>query len=117
MICLSVAMRHGRCGKAAESSSDNGMLNCRLASKHGKALTVLCLGAHSDDIEIGCGGTILKLIDDYERIELYWVVFSSGKRRRQEAKASASAFLERAKRKTIIIKNFRDGFFPYSGGE
>ena len=93
------------------------MLNCRLASKRGKALTVLCLGAHSDDIEIGCGGTILKLIEDYERIEVYWVVFSSGKRRRQEAKASASAFLERAKRKTIIIKNFRDGFFPYSGRE
>ena len=93
------------------------MLNCRLTSKQGKALTVLCLGAHSDDIEIGCGGTILKLIEDYERIEFYWVVFSSGKERRREAKASASAFLERAKRKTVIIKNFRDGFFPYSGRE
>src|SRR5689334_16647180 len=111
MTCLSAAMRHGRCGKAAknngnEYSSDNGMLNCRLAPKRSKALTVLCLGAHSDDIEIGCGGTILKLIEDHQRIELYWVVFSSGKRRREEAKSSASAFLERAKRKTIIIKNF-----------
>ena len=65
------------------------MLNCRLNSNHGDTLTILCLGAHSDDIELGCGGTILKLIEDHERTELYWVVFSSSKRRRQEAAASA----------------------------
>jgi LmbE family N-acetylglucosaminyl deacetylase len=93
------------------------VLNCRLNSKDGEALKILCLGAHSDDIELGCGGTILKLIEDHERTELYWVVFSSSKRRRQEAAASARAFLEKAKRKTVVIKSFRDGFFPYSGRE
>jgi len=95
--------------------SVHGMMNCRFAPNHGKALTILCLGAHSDDIEIGCGGTILKLIEEHEDIVLYWVVFSSGKRRRREAEESARAFLKNAKRNTIVVKNFRDGFFPFSG--
>jgi len=93
------------------------MLNCRLAPEQGRPLKILCLGAHSDDIEIGCGGTILKLIEEQERTELYWVVFSAGKRRRREAKESANAFLEKAKRKTVVVKNFRDGYLPYSGRE
>jgi LmbE family N-acetylglucosaminyl deacetylase len=73
------------------------------------------LGAHSDDIEIGCGGTILKLIEDHQDIILYWVVFSSGKRRKREAEESARVFLKAAKRKTVVIKSFHDGFFPHSG--
>jgi len=93
------------------------MLDCRVAPEQGKALTILCLGAHSDDIEIGCGGTILKLIEEHERTELYWVVFSASKRRRREAEESAHAFLEKARRKTVVVKKFRDGFFPYSGRE
>jgi LmbE family N-acetylglucosaminyl deacetylase len=91
------------------------MLTCRLGLTKGNPLTVLCLGAHSDDIEIGCGGTILKLIEDHQEIILYWVVFSSGKRRKREAEESARAFLKGAKRKTVAIKSFRDGFFPHSG--
>jgi LmbE family N-acetylglucosaminyl deacetylase len=91
------------------------MLHLQFPQHKGRTLTILCLGAHSDDIEIGCGGTILKLIEEYQHIEFYWVVFSSGKRRREEAEESARAFLKAAKQKTIIVKQFRDGFFPYSG--
>lgn len=80
-------------------------------------LKVLCLGAHCDDIEIGCGGTILKLIAHYPNVEFYWVVFSANPQRAQEASASANAFLRHAQEKKIVIKDFRDSFFPYIGLE
>jgi LmbE family N-acetylglucosaminyl deacetylase len=78
---------------------------------------VLCLGAHSDDIEIGCGGTILRLIRSHESIEFLWVVFSADPPRDQEARECANLFLRRVKRKQIIIKNFPTSFFPYAGKE
>jgi LmbE family N-acetylglucosaminyl deacetylase len=78
---------------------------------------VLCLGAHSDDIEIGCGGTILQLFSSRRNLEVCWVVFSSGGEREREALASAGLFLAQAKQKEIIVKNFRDGFFPYDGAK
>lgn len=92
------------------------MINLKLFHKN-DSLTILCLGAHSDDIEIGCGGTVLKLIGQYKNINFHWVVFSSSKKRKGEAKNSANAFLEGAVHRTVIIKEFRDGFFPYVGGE
>lgn len=76
---------------------------------------VLCLGAHCDDIEIGCGGTVLKLLGDYPDTEFYWVVFSADQQRAQEASASADMFLRHARERNIVIKDFRDGFFPYIG--
>ncbi len=82
-----------------------------------KLRQVLCLGAHSDDIEIGCGGTILKLIEAFPDLEFYWVVFGATGERRAEALASANTFLKGAKQKTIEVKEFRDGFFPYMGME
>lgn len=75
---------------------------------------VLCLGAHSDDIEIGCGGTVLRLVRDFPEIEFDWVVFSAAGERAVEAKRSAERFLGGA-RARIILKDFRDGFFPYHG--
>jgi LmbE family N-acetylglucosaminyl deacetylase len=78
---------------------------------------VLCLGAHSDDIEIGCGATVIRLLDRTPNLEFYWVVFCSNPVRAKEAQKSAAWFLRRARKKTIIIKSFRDGFLPYSGGE
>ncbi len=80
-----------------------------------ESFKVLCLGAHSDDIEIGCGGTILKLKEQYKHVEFYWVVFSSNQERAKEAKDSANAFLETAAGKKIIVKEFRDGYFPFDG--
>jgi LmbE family N-acetylglucosaminyl deacetylase len=78
---------------------------------------VLCIGAHSDDIEIGCGGTLLKLIDLYPDLTIYWVVLGASGKREQEAFASAQKLMKEVNHKQVIIKGFRDGFFPYLGME
>ena len=92
------------------------MMNLEFARRV-DTLKVLCLGAHSDDIEIGCGGTVLKLIKDHKRTAFDWVVLSAEEIRRKEAEASAAAFLAGAGRRKVVVKKFRDGFFPYAGGE
>ena len=76
---------------------------------------ILCLGAHSDDIEIGCGGTLLKLIRDHRDLNIWWVVFSAGRSRSREARSSAAAFLSGVTKKKIVVKKFRDSFFPFDG--
>lgn len=78
---------------------------------------ILCLGAHSDDIEIGCGGTILRLIEQNPRLHVRWVVFSASPQRRREAQAGAAYFLAGAARAEVSVCAFRDGFFPYIGAE
>jgi LmbE family N-acetylglucosaminyl deacetylase len=79
---------------------------------------VLCLGAHSDDIEIGCGGSILRLIAENPDLQVYWVVLGANKpARAEEAQASAELILDGVKEKTIAIKGFRDSYFPYIGDE
>lgn len=78
---------------------------------------VLCLGAHCDDIEIGCGGTILTLARTFPHLHVHWVVFSSTSEREQEAHLSAQAFLAQVANKTVTIHQFRDGFFPHLGVE
>src|SRR5262249_19828689 len=78
---------------------------------------ILCLGAHCDDIEIGCGGTILRLAREYDNLVFTWVVFSSNRERAQEALESANLFLQHTKEQTVSINSFRDGFFPYIGAE
>lgn len=70
------------------------------------------IGAHSDDIEIGCGGTILNLQQSYPQASYSWVVLSGNKTRRLEAEQGASRFLEQATDKTIRLGSFTDGFFP-----
>src|SRR5712664_2472450 len=77
------------------------------------ALRVLCLGAHADDIEIGCGGLILQVLRESRSVDVDWVVFSAHGRREQEARRSAGLFLRGARRQRVILKQFRDGFFPY----
>lgn len=78
---------------------------------------VLCMGAHSDDIEIGCGGTLLRLLAMYPNAEVWWVVFSAVGLRRREARSSAKAFLARASKSRVILKNFRESFLPFRGEE
>jgi LmbE family N-acetylglucosaminyl deacetylase len=89
-------------------------LQTALVGRH--RFTVLCLGAHADDIEIGCGGTILRLAKLYGRaLQVHWVVFSACASRRQEAKRGAQRFLRQVRKKTVLIKSFPDGLFPYAG--
>jgi LmbE family N-acetylglucosaminyl deacetylase len=90
-----------------------------LALKKQPPYRVLCLGSHADDIEIGCGGTVLKLIDEYPgQIIARWIVLSAAPERAREAKGSAEAFLREAAEKTVVVENFPDSFFLYqSGGE
>jgi LmbE family N-acetylglucosaminyl deacetylase len=79
--------------------------------------TILCLGAHCDDLEIGCGGTLLRLAEEFPELSVYWIVFSSDRVRAREAQESASKFLAGARKKTVVIKEFKNGFFPYSGAQ
>ena len=76
---------------------------------------LLCLGAHCDDIEIGCGGTILKLINANPDIDITWVVFTSTTERRLEAERGAQQFCNGAANLSIQVHDFRDGFLPYHG--
>lgn len=80
-------------------------------------LSVLCIGAHSDDIEIGAGATILGWIDRGVRLDVHWVVLSAQGSRGDEARASAEAFLAGSERSVIDLAEFKDGFFPYQGAD
>jgi LmbE family N-acetylglucosaminyl deacetylase len=73
---------------------------------------VLCLGAHSDDIEIGIGGTLLKLAEKVSDLEVWWVVFSAPGLRAAEARQSASEFLHGVSRTEVRIGSFRESYFP-----
>jgi LmbE family N-acetylglucosaminyl deacetylase len=86
-------------------------------ARPGDRLSVLCLGAHADDIEIGAGGTILNWIASGVRLEVHWCVLSAIGPRRAEAEASAAAFLAGAAASRIELAQFEDGFFPYRGDE
>lgn len=83
-----------------------------LPKKTSIAPNILCLGAHSDDIEIGCGGAILKLLDLCPKSRVVWVVFSGEKARSREAQASARLFLCNAKESQIETYSFRGSYFP-----
>src|SRR5262249_34843419 len=82
-------------------------------------LSVLCLGAHSDDIEIGARATLLCMVERGIRVDVQWCVLSGGGGgdRDQEARASAADFLAAAQSSQIEVMSFKDGFFPEQGAE
>ena len=85
--------------------------------KKGEPLKALFLGAHSDDIELGCGGTILSLLEQGQELEVWWVVFAASPARRLEAERSAEMFLRGAVKKEVVVRDFKESFFPYIGSE
>ncbi len=93
------------------------MLRLSFVNENLKAPKILCLGAHCDDIEIGCGGTILRLIEEVPDAQFRWVVLSGDEKRKKEAVESANIFLEKVKIKTITVEDFKESYFPFVGIE
>jgi LmbE family N-acetylglucosaminyl deacetylase len=93
------------------------MLPLSLTGGSGPLRSLLAVGCHSDDIEIGCGGAILTLTRAVPDLHVTWVVLSAAGVREQEARSSAAAFLGAAGSTEVEVHGFRDGFFPYSGAE
>ncbi len=77
---------------------------------------VLAIGAHSDDLEIGCGGTVLALTRVHDDVSVHWVVLAAPEERGDEARASAEALLAPAADRTIEVHSFRDGYLPHTAG-
>jgi LmbE family N-acetylglucosaminyl deacetylase len=96
---------------------EDTLLHLLLPLESERPLRLLCLGAHADDIEIGCGGTILRLGTEVPELTVRWVVFSGDSERAAEARTSAAAFLRDVKDNRVDILKFRDGYFPFDGAK
>jgi LmbE family N-acetylglucosaminyl deacetylase len=93
------------------------MISLNLNETGTEPLQVLCLGCHSDDIEIGCGGTILRMAVEHPDWVFHWVVFSAIGPRASEAQQAAIQFVDPSRLKGPILKTFQDGFMPFAGAE
>jgi LmbE family N-acetylglucosaminyl deacetylase len=93
------------------------MIHLNLGRASAEGLQILCLGCHSDDIEIGCGGTILRLAEQYPGCAFHWVVFSAIGVREAEARHAAAMFAGPTGLRGPLLKTFPDGFMPFVGAE
>jgi LmbE family N-acetylglucosaminyl deacetylase len=93
------------------------MLNLVPEGGSSRPLNILCIGCHSDDIEIGCGATLLRLAHAYPNATFHWVVMSAIGPREAEARRAASLFISPKQLKNPILKTFADGFMPFNGAE
>lgn len=93
------------------------MLRVALPTGAAQPIRLLCLGAHADDIEIGCGGMILRLVEEIPSIVVRWIVFSGDGSREAEARSSAADFLCNCGDSDVKVLKFRDGYFPSQHAE
>lgn len=93
------------------------MQSLKLSRDAASPLRILCLGAHSDDIEIGCGGTILRLATEYPKCVFHWVVFSAIGVRSEEAQRGAKLFTGGETLQGLLLKTYQDGLMPFVGAE
>jgi LmbE family N-acetylglucosaminyl deacetylase len=93
------------------------MLSLTLHADLTSPVKILCLGAHSDDIEIGCGGMILSLARRYPNCVFHWVVFSAHGVRAAEAQRAAELFGGTNLFQEPLLREFQDGFMPFVGAE
>jgi LmbE family N-acetylglucosaminyl deacetylase len=77
-----------------------------------QAPTILCIGAHCDDIEIGCGGTLAQWADLYPQARFVWAVFSGTEERVAETRAAARALLGPERGTDLHFYGCRDSYFP-----
>lgn len=93
------------------------MMHLKLFGREAVEPTILCLGSHSDDIEIGCGGTILRLAAQYPNCKFHWVVFSALDVRKTEAQRGVELFVGPGHLQGCLFQSFQDGFMPFIGAE
>ena len=93
------------------------MIHLNLDQGETEGLKILCLGSHADDIEIGCGGTILRLAAQYPGCVFHWVVFSAVGVREAEARRAVSLFVDPTALRGPLLKAYPDGFMPFVGAE
>ena len=93
------------------------MIRFNLEKGGGEPLTIVCLGSHSDDIEIGCGGALLALLERYPGSNVHWVVFSADGVRRAEAERGSRLFTGNGCLRRMVCNSFPDGFMPFVGAE
>lgn len=93
------------------------MISLSLTGTAARELRILCLGCHSDDLEIGCGGTILRLVNELPDSVFHWVVFSAIGIRAEEARQSVTRFVEPSRLGGLTLQAFPDGFMPFEGAE
>jgi LmbE family N-acetylglucosaminyl deacetylase len=90
------------------------MLPLALPPREGAGYHVLCLASHSDDIEIGCGGTLLRLLREVPVERVTWVVLSGDPKRAEETQRAARRIVGNRSQLTIILQTFRESYFPYT---
>lgn len=107
----------GSVEKQWSHTGDEMILPLQPHSRDSKGLELLCLGAHSDDLEIGCSGTVLRLLREYPVHRINWIVFSGTGERSLEARRGAERVMGGRSELRLIQSEFRDGYFPYHGSE
>lgn len=90
------------------------MLQFRFATDH-RPLTILLVGAHCDDIEIGCGGAVQRLLSNHPAARFVWVTLSSDEQRSAETRAAAARLLEGAVDAVVRVEEFKGSYFPHCG--